>query len=117
MKSQNDFIVAGAFLFVAIVVGLIFLVKTRKPAPTPAVPTIVTADAQIQEASVVKANSLPGGSDDSGFGRGAGGGAIGLAPDDDLEGPGNFGGGIGNFGGGGRDDGLVGGRPTVGVSR
>ena len=69
MKSQNDFIVAGAFLFVAIVVGLIFLVKTRKPAPTPAVPTSVTADAPIQEAIVGKANSLPVGSADPFFGR------------------------------------------------
>ena len=117
MKNQNDFIVAGAFLFVAIVVGLIFLVKTRSPEAVPAVPTIVTADAQIQEASVTYSNNLPGGSDDSGFGGGVGGSSIGLAPDDDLEGPGNFGGGVGNFGGGGRGDGLVGGRPTVGVSR
>ena len=115
MKNQNDFIWAGSFLFVAIVVGLIFLMKTRTPEAAPAVPTIVTADAQIQEASVVYGNNLPGGSDDSAF---AGdGGSLGLAPGDadTLDGSGDFGGGVGNFGG--RGDSVIGERPTIGIGQ
>lgn len=107
MKNQNDFIVAGAFLFVAIVVSLIFLFKTRTPDAVPTVPTIVTEDARIQEASVVYSNSLPGGSDTAGGGGGGlglgGGGAAGAV------------GAAGDFGGAG--DAAGAGRPTMGVSR
>lgn len=103
MKNQNDFIFAGAFLFVAIVVSLIFLLKTRDPQSTPGVPAIVTEDAQIQEASVVYSNSLPGGSGDSGSGAGGG---LGL---------GGGGGATSATEGAGAGAGI--GRPTMGVSR
>ncbi|MCH7904151.1 MAG: hypothetical protein IH944_06235 [Armatimonadetes bacterium] len=112
MKNQNDFIWAGAFLFVAIIVGLIFLLKTRKPDLPPAVPTIVTEDAQIQEASVVYGNSLPGGGGDSSGGAGS---SVGLAAGGgSLDPSGGFAAPSGNVGG---SSGERVGRPSMGVSR
>ena len=93
MKNQNDLIVSivAGVIGIGIFVALIFTQRTPvKPAPPTSVPT---AEAQLQPGAVTFANSLPGGSSQTGgpaapAGGGGGGGgfrrksggAAGMAP-------------------------------------
>ena len=94
MKNQNDLIVAGAVVLVAIGVSLGFMFSKREPVAAPTVPSVNIADPQPTSASVAFSDSLPG----------AGGAA----------GGGRRGGGIAGAGGGGRDDVFMGGAAGAG---
>ena len=74
MKNQVDLIVAGSFVFVALVVSAIFFFTPREPvAPSAPIP-VVTAPATIPSGSVAMTNALPGGDVNASGGRGGSGG-------------------------------------------
>ena len=60
MKNQNDLIVAGAVVLVAIGVSLGFMFTKREPVAAPAVPTVEVSDPQPTSATVAMSDSLPG---------------------------------------------------------
>lgn len=60
MKNQNDLIVAGAVVLVAIGVSLGFMFSKREPVEAPAVPTVVVSEPQPTAATVALSDSLPG---------------------------------------------------------
>ncbi|MCH8978527.1 MAG: hypothetical protein IH945_04705 [Armatimonadetes bacterium] len=74
MKNQNDLIVAGAVVLVAIGVSLGFMFTKREPAAAPAVPSVVVSEPQPTAASVAYSDSLPG----AGGARGGRGGRAGF---------------------------------------
>ncbi len=75
MKNQNDLIVAGAVVLVAIGVSLGFMFTKREPVEAPAVPTVVVSDPQPTSATVAMSDSLPG----AGAGGARAGGRGGIA--------------------------------------
>ena len=60
MKNQNDLIVAGAVVLVAIGVSLGFMFTKREPVAAPAVPTVVIDEPKPTSATVAMSDSLPG---------------------------------------------------------
>lgn len=66
MKNQNDLIVAGAVVLVAIGVSLGFMFNKRTPAQAPEVPVVVVSEPMPVAAKVAMSDSLPG----AGGGRG-----------------------------------------------
>jgi len=79
LKNQNDLIVAGAVVLVAIGVSLGFMFTKREPVEAPAVPTVVVSDPQPTSATVAMSDSLPGAGAGGARAGGRAGGRGGIA--------------------------------------